>query len=387
MKTISRFFRPPSQSFFLLGPRGSGKSTWVSQMLPSALLIDLLDPETFRLYSAAPERLRALVTGNPAVTDIVLDEIQRVPELLPVVHLLSESNKELRFILTGSSSRKLKKTGADLLGGRALLKTMHPFMAGELNEAFSLSDALSLGLIPVVRGANLPAQTLQSYAALYINEEVRTEGLVRATGNFSRFLETIAFSHASVLNVSNIARECGVERKVVESYIGILEDLLVAWRLPVFTKRARRAAVTHPKFYLFDAGLFRTLRATGPMDSPHEIEGAALEGLVAGHLRAWIDYGNCGAHLYYWRTTGGTEVDFVLYGGDSFYAVEVKNSNKVRPEDLRALKTFSGDYPECVCLLLYRGQERLKIGNVLCIPCEEFLRGLIPGRMLVEESE
>ena len=227
MKTISRFFRPPSQSFFLLGPRGSGKSTWVSQMLPSALLIDLLDPETFRLYSAAPERLRALVTGNPAVTDIVLDEIQRVPELLPVVHLLSESNKELRFILTGSSSRKLKKTGADLLGGRALLKTMHPFMAGELNEAFSLSDALSLGLIPVVRGANLPAQTLQSYAALYINEEVRTEGLVRATGNFSRFLETIAFSHASVLNVSNIARECGVERKVVESYIGILEDLLV----------------------------------------------------------------------------------------------------------------------------------------------------------------
>ncbi len=355
--------------------------------MPSALLIDLLDPETFRLYSAAPERLRALITGNPAVTDIVLDEIQRVPELLPVVHLLSESNKELRFILTGSSSRKLKKTGADLLGGRALLKTMHPFMAGELNEAFSLSDALSLGLIPVVRGANLPAQTLQSYAALYINEEVRTEGLVRATGNFSRFLETIAFSHAAVINIANIARECGVERKVVESYICILEDLLVAWRLPVFTKRARRAAVTHPKFYLFDAGLFRALRPTGPMDSLHEIEGAALEGLVAGHLRAWIDYGNSGARLYYWRTVGGTEVDFVLYGGDTFYAIEVKNSNKVRPEDLRALKTFGGDYPECVCLLLYRGKERLKIGNVLCIPCEEFLRGLRPGENLMEERE
>jgi predicted AAA+ superfamily ATPase len=379
MKTISRFFRPPSQSFFLLGPRGTGKSTWVRQTLPSALLIDLLDPETFRLYSAAPERLRALVTANPAITDIVLDEIQRVPQLLPMVHLLSESDKGLRFILTGSSSRKLKNTGADLLGGRALLKIMHPFMAGELNDAFSLSEALSLGLIPVVRGANSPAPTLQSYAALYINEEVRTEGLVRATGNFSRFLETIAFSHAAVLNVANIARECGVERKVVESYIGILEDLLVAWRLPVFTKRARRAAVTHPKFYLFDAGLFRALRSTGPMDSPHEIEGAALEGLVAGHLRAWIDYGNSGARLYYWRTIGGTEVDFVLYGGDTFYAIEVKNSSKVRPEDLRALKTFGGDYPECICLLLYRGKERLKMGNVLCIPCEEFLRGLRPG--------
>ena len=155
---------------------------------------------------------------------------------------------------------------------------------------------------------------LETYAALYLKEEVQMEGLVRNIGSFSRFLNAISFSHASLLNVSNVARECEVERKVVDGYVAVLEDLLLGYRLPVFTKRARRAVVKHPKFYLFDAGVYRSLRAEGPLDRPEEIQGSALEGMVAQHLRAWIDYSPDNFTLYFWRTRGGVEVDFVVYG-------------------------------------------------------------------------
>jgi uncharacterized protein len=202
---------------------------------------------------------------------------------------------------------------------------------------------------------------------------------VRRLDDFNRFLETISFSHAQVLNAASIARECMVSRNTVESYISILEELMVAFRVPVFTKQAKRATVSHAKFFFFDCGLFQSLRPKGPLDSGGNVLGPALEGMIAEHLRAWLDYSGLGMKLFYWRTRAGNEVDFVLYGNDGFIAIEVKNSRNVRPEDLRGIRSFAQDYPEASCKLLFSGKERLKINNIECIPICQFLNDLRPG--------
>lgn len=376
--TIPRLVKPPGQSFFLFGPRGTGKTTWLKAAFPQAYFIDLLEADTFRSLSARPERLREIVLAQRERSVVVIDEVQKVPELLAEVHGLIEKKIGIRFILTGSSSRKLKRAGVDLLGGRALTLSLHPFIAAELGKAFDLDSAVVRGLIPLVVKAPDPQQILRSYAALYVREEVKMEGLVRNIGNFSRFLEAVSFSHGSLLNVSNVARECEIERKVVESYIGILEDLLLAYRVSVFSKKSRRAIAAHPKFYYFDAGLYRSLRPSGPLDNPEVIAGAALEGVVAQHLTAWIAYRGGKDTLSFWRTKSGDEVDFVVYGGDVFWAIEVKNTGKVRDGDLSALRRFIADYPQCKAFFLYRGTEQLYRHGVTCCPCETFLSKLNP---------
>lgn len=381
MATLERLLHPPEGSFFLFGPRGTGKTTWLRDLVPDALTVNLLRAETYRELVARPERLRELVLGNPDRSDIVLDEVQRVPELLPVVHDLIESAPARRFILTGSSARKLRREGTDLLGGRAVLRTMHPFMAAEL-PTFDLTQALQRGLVPLVVMASDPADVLRSYASLYLEQEVQAEGFVRNVGSFARFLEVVSFSHATVLNVANVARETQVSRKTVEGYLGILEDLLLAWRVPVFTRKAQRATIAHPKLFLFDTGVYRALRPSGPLDRPQEIEGAALEGLVGQHLRAWIAYGRTEFELSYWRTRGGSEIDFIVYGPEGFWAVEVKNSSTVRDEDVRALRTFREDYRACEPILVYRGDKHLSIRGVKCIPAQDFLTELKPSRGL-----
>ncbi|MBM4319989.1 MAG: ATP-binding protein [Deltaproteobacteria bacterium] len=378
MEVIDRFLPLVGQSFFLLGPRGTGKSTWLRRQVGQALFIDLLDPQLYRAYQARPERLIEVVRGNPSQDTVVIDEIQKVPELLDAVHLLIEERSRLRFILTGSSTRKLRRAGVNLLAGRALRKTMHPFMAAELGDRFRLEQALRQGLVPAVLAAMDPEEVLRGYATLYLKEEVQAEGLVRNLGAFARFLEAVSFSHASLLNVSNLARECQVERKVAEGYVEVLEDLLLAWRLQVFSRRAARAVVAHPKLYLFDSGVFRSLRPIGPLDRPQEVDGAALEGLVAQHLRAWAAYSGERANLFFWRTRSGSEVDFVVYGPDEFWALEVKNSTQLRTQDLHGLAAFHDDYPESRQLLLYRGEEQRLVRGVLCMPCERFLRRLVP---------
>jgi len=384
METIDRFFNPPKQSFFLFGPRGTGKSTLVKRHFREAIYIDLLDPELFRAYSAHPERLREKLLASPGNTTVVIDEIQKLPQLLDLVHSLIEQKAGWRFVLTGSSSRKLKRGGVDLLAGRALLCSLHPFMAAELGRSFSLQSAVQNGLLPIVLDSSDPKKVLQTYAALYLREEVQMESLVRNIGSFTRFLEAASFSHASLLNITNIARECQVERKVVEGYIGVLEDLLLAHRLPVLTRRAQRALVAHPKFYIFDAGIYRSLRPQGPLDRPEEIEGQAFEGLVAQHLRAWIDYSGRDFKLYFWRTRAGVEVDFVVYGVEGLFAIEVKNAARVQPQDLRGLRAFKQDYPQSRAYLVYRGKERLMKDGILCLPCEEFLLALQPQRLIGE---
>jgi predicted AAA+ superfamily ATPase len=377
MEKVIRFFKPEKQSFFLLGPRGTGKSTLIKDRYPDAVSIDLLMPDTYRTYLAYPERLRELVYAHKDAKTFVIDEVQKVPQLLDVVHSLMEEKRGRRqFILTGSSARKLKKTGTDLLAGRAVVKRMHPFTAAELGESFRLDTALRYGMIPVVRDSDKPPASLQAYIDLYIREEVQMEGLTRNIGAFARFLEAASFSHGSVLNISNISRECGVERKTIEGYLNILEDLMLAYRIPVFTKRSKRATAQHPKFYFYDTGIYQHLRPSGPLDRPEEKAGAALEGLVAQHLRAWLDYQHPDARLFYWRTSAGSEVDFVVYGKDLFLAIEVKNATTIHPQDLRPLKSFGEDYPEAKLMLLNRGREKLKKENILVQSCDTFLLNL-----------
>jgi predicted AAA+ superfamily ATPase len=379
MELLRRFLDPPRQSFFLFGPRGTGKSTWLRQTLPDAMVLDLLQPDLVRELTAKPERLTQFVGGSRPGSTVVIDEIQRVPELLNVVHALLESPDPHRFVMTGSSARKLRRGGVDLLSGRAVVRTMHPFMASELEE-FDLEAALTRGLLPLVVAADRPQDVLRAYATLYLDEEVRLEGWTRNVGAFARFLETISFSHAGVLNVANVARECQVERKTVAGYIEVLEDLLLSFRVPAFSKRAQRQTVVHPKLFLFDSGVFRSIRPRGPLDRPEEIAGAALEGLVAQHLRAWLAYQNQNGELFFWRTRSGVEVDFVVYGDVGFWAIEVKNAARVRLEDTRSLEAFGEDYPQAELALLYWGTRREKRGRVRILPVEEFLRALTPGR-------
>ncbi len=381
MEMATRFLQPPGDSsFFLFGARGTGKSTWCGSRFPDAVRLDLLSPDILRTYAARPERLRELAMGAGPGATIVIDEVQKAAELLAVVHGLLEEKLGYRFVLTGSSSRKLKRAGVDMLAGRALLRTMHPFMAAEIGDAFDLDSALRLGMLPVVRDSAMPEEVLRSYVGTYVQEEVMMEGLVRSLGGFSRFLEAISLSHAQLLNISNVARECSVGRKTVEGYISVLEDLLMARRVPVFRRRAGRETTMHPKLYIFDAGVFRTLRPMGSLDRPEEAAGASLEGLVHQHLRAWIDYGGKDLELFYWRTRSGSEVDFVLYGRDGFWAIEVKHSDRLRTGDLRALRSFTEEYPECTPLLLYRGESPLLVDGVRCLDAESFLRGLDPLR-------
>jgi predicted AAA+ superfamily ATPase len=289
--------------------------------------------------------------------------------------------------MTASSARKLKRVAVDLLAGRAAVRTLHPFMAAELGSDFDLESALRIGLVPLVVGADEPEDALHAYFALYLREEVQQEGIVRNSGAFLRFLEAISFSHASVLNVANVARECAVERKTAAGYVEILEDLLLASRLEVFSRRAKRALVAHPKFYFFDAGVFRAARPSGPLDRATEIEGAALEGLVFQHLRAWNAYRGERNSLHYWRTRSGVEVDFVAYGPDGLWAIEVKNSRLVHPTDLRSLSAFGEEHPRARRICLHRGRERAVVDGILCLPCTEFLVGLHPSRSALVEHD
>lgn len=385
MKTKQRQILGAERSFFLFGPRGTGKTTWLAERFPDAQFIDLLMPDTRRQLLARPERLAEIAAAGSEDATYIIDEIQRVPELLDVVHKLVEERPALRFVLTGSSTRKLKRTGGvDLLAGRAVQRFCHPFLASEMGDDFSLERALRQGMLPLAVGRTEEesAEVLKTYLDLYMREEVTAEGIVRNLGGFARFLEAAAFAHGGVLSASAVARESGVKRATVDGYFAILEDLLLTARLPVFARRAKRALAAHEKFYFFDCGVFRALRPKGPLDNPHELDGVCLEGLVFQHLRAWNDYSGGHAGLHHWRTRGGAEVDFVVYGEGVFAAIEVKNSATAHPEDYRGLRAFRTDYPEARTILLYRGRERFLRDGILTLPVEPFLRNLKAGAPL-----
>ena len=353
---------PAAKSFFLFGPRGTGKSSWVRARFPDAIYLDLLESDLYTELLASPQRLERKIPPDYRGW-VVIDEVQKVPEILDEVHRLIE-RKRLRFSLTGSSARKLKRKGVNLLAGRALTLRMHPLTVGELDRDFDLRHSLRFGQLPSVYVEKDPRSYLSSYTKTYLREEVQQEGLTRSLAAFGRFLEAASFSQASVLNVSGVARDCHVERKVVEDYFSILEDLMLATRVPVFTRRAKRRMVAHSKFYFFDVGVFRTLRPRGPLDSVEEVDGAAIETLGLGYA------------LHYWRSASGHEVDFVLYGERGLRAFEVKRSSRVRAEDLHSLETFLEDYPMAEASLVYCGDRDYREGRIHVLALESCLRRL-----------
>ncbi len=346
---------PKNKSFFLFGARGVGKTAWLKANFAECLYFDLLDSEVYTSFLAAPQRLAELIPKNYKDW-VIIDEVQRVPELLNEVHRLIESRR-LLFIMTGSSARKLRRKGVNLLAGRALTKQMHPLVAAELGIDFDLRNSLVHGCLPAVYSEDAPRAYLKSYVSSYLREEVLQEGLLRNLAAFTRFLEAASFSQGSVLNIANVARECAVSPKVVEDYFSILEDLLIAFRLPVFSKRAKRRMTSHPKFYFFDSGVYNSLRPRGPLDSNSQIDGAALETLFLHHLRAVNDYYDLDYQVFFWRTAAKIEVDFVLYGPRGLHAFELKLTDRLRADDLKPLELFQEDYPKAKTYLLYLGDK------------------------------
>lgn len=358
----------PENSFFLFGPRGTGKTTWLREALPDALWFDLLDPATYGELSLHPDLLASRIRGERPEW-VVLDEIQKLPGVLDVVQqLLSARKPTVRFALTGSSARKLRRGSANLLAGRAVTREMFPLTAAELGSSFDLRRSARVGHLPEAQASKHPDDYLLAYVGTYLKEEVQAEAIVRRLDVFTRFLQAASFSQASTLSVAPIAQELGLDRKTVSGYFDVLEDLLLCTRVPVFTKRAKRATIAHPKFFYFDAGVYRTLRPKGPLDSPEEIDGAALETLVLQELRATNANFRLGYDLSYWRTKDGDEVDFVLYGERGLVAIDVKRASKFRPGDLKGLRLFGEDYPMARRFLFYTGSERHEVDGISIVP-------------------
>jgi predicted AAA+ superfamily ATPase len=365
---------PTRRSFFLFGPRGVGKTAWLRARFPDAPTFDLLDDRAFARLVASPTRLGDdIPDGYDGL--VVIDEIQRVPHLLNEVHRLIES-RGIRFALTGSSARKLRGRGVNLLAGRALTKFMHPLTAAELGADFDWKRASRWGTMPLACTSDDPAAYLHSYVGTYLREEIREEGLTRSLPAFFRFLEAASFSQASVLNMAAVARDCAVSGKAAQEWFGVLEDLLIAVRLPAFVRRAKRKLASHPKFFFFDAGVFHAIRPRGPLDTEEQIHGPALETLFLAQVRAVNDYRGLGYALHYWRSHAGDEVDFVLYGERGLKAFEVMRSDVVRREDLKSLLRFGEDYPEAKLHLLHLGTERRHERGVEILPYAEVVSGL-----------
>ena len=362
------------KSFFLFGPRGTGKTTWLKQQFPDAVFVNLLQSEYYNRLSANPGHLRQLIPAAYAGW-IVIDEVQRIPALLNEVHDLIEA-RNLDFVLTGSSARTLRRKGVNLLAGRASTYRMHPLTVREQGSAFDLSDSLQLGHLPARFSESDPKRYLRDYVQTYLREEVMQEGLTRNIGHFSAFLEVASFSQGGIVNISAVAREARVDRSLAENYFSILEDLLIAVRLPVFSRKAKRKLIVQQKFYFFDAGVFRAIRPVGPLDSDAEMDGPALETLVLQELRAANDYHDYGYQIFFWRTRSGLEVDFVLYGPRGLLAIEIKRSTQVQPKDTRALREFRKDYPPARCFVFYGGSSPLYMDGVTVLPIEQALRKL-----------
>ena len=365
---------PDSNGFFLFGPRGTGKTTLLKSILPHALFFDLLDSDIYTSFLASPKRLSESIP--PGWKEwVVLDEVQRVPQILYEVHRLIES-RGLRFAITCSSARKLKRGEADLLAGRARTLSMFPLTAEELGNDFNLHQSLLYGNLPTIFRSTDPKQYLASYTATYLREELQQEGIVRDLPGFSRFLEAASFSQAQVLNISKVASECHVDRKTVQNYFTILEDLLIAVRIPVFRKKARRETVAHQKFFFFDTGVFRSIRPRGPLDTDADIDGPCLETLLLQELRATNHYYDLGYEILFWRTKSGKEVDFVLYGEHGLIAIEVKRSDRVNADALSGLRAFREDYPIARTYLLHGGGRDGWEDNIRVMPLESFLKNV-----------
>ncbi len=374
---------PGTETFFLWGPRQAGKTTLLRQSYPDARWVDLLRSDDFRRYSANPEFLRQEIEadGPDPTRQVVIDEVQKVPALLDEVHWLME-NRGLSFALCGSSARKVRRGAANLLGGRAVRLELRGLTAGELGDDFDLTRMLNHGYLPRIYGASRPRRLLDAYVADYLREEVAAEGLVRNLPAFSGFLDAAALSDSEIVNISNVARECGVSNHTAKGYFGILEDTLLGRWLPAYRRRRKRRLTAAPKFYFADVGVVNRLARRGEVAPGSELYGKAFENWVHHELRAFVGYREVDDELSYWRLPSGIEVDFVL--GDVRLAVEAKASARIDRNHLKGLRSIAQEYPETgrrvvVCL---EPRARRTDDGIDILPAETFLHRLWSGTLL-----
>jgi len=373
---------PQRQSTFLWGPRKTGKSTYLTTTFPNSLVFDFLKTDLFLDFAKRPALLREQLLAKDKdilKNPIILDEVQKVPQVLDEVHWLIE-NMGLRFILCGSSARKLKRGKANLLGGRAWRFEMFPFVTPELSEV-NLLKVLNRGLIPVHYLQDSYKKSLQAYVQDYLKEEVFDEGLTRNIPAFSRFFDAMAFSHGQLTNFSNIARECGVDSKTVREYYLILKDTLLGNFIEPFKRRQNRQVISKAsKFYLFDVGVAGSLTKRHIAQERGESFGRAFEHFMLMELTAYNSYNEINYEINFWRTKSGLEVDFVLGGGE--VAIEVKSASRIDNKDLRSLKTFIELYAPRKALVVSNEKKERIVDKVTVVPWRIFLKDLWEGKII-----
>jgi len=375
----------PDRSFFLFGPRGTGKTTWLRGVLGDAHWVNLVvDRELVRM-TRDPQQLALEVEALPRNSWVVIDEVQRLPALLgDVQDIIARHGNRYRFALTGSSARKLRRSHVNLLPARVVNRKFFPLTAAELGSDFVLEDVLRYGTLPAVCAEasdrlDVRVDLLEAYAENYLTQEIRQEALVKNLASFTRFLEVAALANAQVTNVSSIARDAAVARPTVQGYFEILTDTLIGTWLPAWRPRAKVKEVGHPKFYFFDPGVVRALsrRLREPLSDTER--GHLLETYVLHELRAWINESGCGGELFYWRTPSGAEVDFIWHRASSRVGIEVKAATRWRREEGASLQTLHGEGKVRRCIAVYLGREVLRDGSLDIWPLPVFLERLAEG--------
>lgn len=379
LERILKLDEAKDESLFLWGSRQTGKSTLLKMLFPGAHVYDLLKGDVRMALQLRPSQLREECELLDEGELIIIDEVQKVPALLDEVHWLIE-NKKQRFILSGSSARKLRRSGANLLGGRALRKTLFPLVSDEIPD-FDLNRALNQGMLPRHYLMENPTMRVQAYIGDYLQQEIVEEAIVRRLDAFTRFLQVAALSNSEIVNYTNIAQDCGVSSKTVKEYFSILEETMLGFFLPSYTKVVKRRVIQSPKFYYFDVAIPNHLLRRIPLQPGTDVYGHALEHLVIQELRAFMSYRQPLKSLTYWHTLDNKyEVDAVL--GDAEVAIEVKSSTKVGSHDTKGLKAFSEEYPEAKLYLLSLEDRPRKFNGVEVWPVEQFFKRLWSGKII-----
>lgn len=379
-----RLLPTPRSSFFLFGPRGTGKSTWIRSRFEDAFVVNLLAAEVMLRHERDPAGFRAEVLAIPRNRWIVIDEVQRVPRLLDEVHFLMEEKGYKKFALTGSSARKLKRGAANLLAGRAVVRNLFPLTAAETEFSVPASQFLHFGGMPLsVNAPNDEAREdfLRAYVTTYLAEEIRAEGLVRDLGSFHRFLEVASLAAGQKTNVSGIARDAAVSRETVRGYFEVLVDTLIGDWLPAYRPRAKVKEVALPKFYWFDPGVLHAAAGGFDQPLPGDWEGVLLEHLVHHEIRSHLHYHAVKGSLGYWATPSGSEVDFVWWHGRNVVAIEVKSSQEFRREWKNGIDALRAG-TAARAYIVYRGDRELEVDGTRVLPLETFLRLLHAGEIV-----
>lgn len=379
----ARQLLPPKNSFFLFGPRGTGKSTWIRKYFPDARSYDLLNTtEALRLAREPRQLFREVADCHPGDW-VVIDEIQKVPALLDEVHSLIET-KGLRFVLSGSSARKLRRGASNLLAGRATMETLFPLVSAETGREAMEPAPLEYGTLPMAITSGNPVEFLTAYAQTYLYEEIRAEALTRNIGDFSRFLEIAARQNGQLTNVAGLSRDAGVSRPTVQNYFGILEDTLLGFWLRPWKLKSATRQVAHPKFYLFDAGVARALSGRLPYPPSPEETGPLMETWILNEVRGYLAYRKKHYPLYYWRTHDGSEVDLFLETRKGFLAVEIKSTvrwDRRYNRSLKSLKHFLKEKP-LHSYGVFLGETVSRWEDVEVLPASDFLERLWQDQLI-----